>query len=731
MAYTLTLLGTDTQFSPGHVDNEYDKAETLSYVSTLVDKDKSENRLYPTDEVIKYRTSKIAVVDGPTTLGSEVGDRIARGVEAILEAISRGETDISITAHSRGAVEAILVAHELERIQMLLGKGGFDRSQLTNSVCKYTKAAMNGSHKKAFDALDLEKIASHIGNVKISMLNIDPVPGGNYMGITHASSLAWRDPRFYIVPKIVKEYEQYTYENERTRCFKPIVPKCASAETKFKLHSLPGHHGTGSGNLLDQQRGKNPTNKTTQHVQELVVVKLIDFLTRNGVAVTPKPLEEDPFPELTYQLFNGKSIIKEQLKSLYFRLYDEIIKNREAYQHFNKTSYAVLGQEQAILKKIWSITDQRIVHYQSHNDTYLETIVPPVPGGHFLNYEHARLHLNQELGLEEGKSLSETINKAVNRLIKICKHTSELKDLKINKQAEVNPSASVFLDKIAPTLDTKEGFELFLEGLGMLIEEVRRPYLQGQLTDPIERENLYNAVTRAFHLFNEYAQKNPQNELVKSILNTLNSDLKTTLETKQKTLNEQYEDLSIKLKSKKFFTVLQNKIQEIKTNLNEKTTGHDGSAYILDLHLQEFLRDAEELSNSNVKDIRAFLENKLEIFQKIEVTSELAQNTREWACLVLNEAIDDSLNYNVENLMAEIIKSYNELDKFKNALPDFKVLYNALDYEQWASQLEERRDHMVHLAARYIVNEGWILRKILSLFSKKIMYSINKLKHLP
>ncbi|HAU1790423.1 TPA: hypothetical protein ACVO2F_003003, partial [Legionella pneumophila] len=246
MPYTLTLLGTDTQFSPNRLEGAYDKAETLSYVSTLVSNNQPQDRTFPTDEIVKYRTSKIAVVDGPTTLGTEVGDRIARGVEAILEAISRGETDISIIAHSRGAVEAILVAHELERIQSLVEKGNFNRYQLTNSECRYTNRAMNrdANHTKAFDSLDLEKIANNIGRVKISMFNIDPVPGGNYMGITHASSLAWRDPRFYSIPKIVKEYEQYTYENERTRCFKPIVPKCASTETHFKLHTLPGHHGT-------------------------------------------------------------------------------------------------------------------------------------------------------------------------------------------------------------------------------------------------------------------------------------------------------------------------------------------------------------------------------------------------------------------------------------------------------------------------------------------------------
>lgn len=718
MPYTLTLLGTDTEFSPGFVDNAYDRAETLSYVSTLVSGETLNDKSFPTDETTRYRNSKVAVVNGPTTLGSEVGDRIARGVEAILEAISRGETDISIIAHSRGAVEAILVAHELERIQKLFEQGEVDRSELTNSVCKYTKTAMNGPHKEAYDSLDLKNISKHIGKVKISMFNIDPVPGGNYMGITHASSLAWRDPRFYTVPKIVQEYEQYTYENERTRCFKPIVPKCASSETKFKIHSLPGHHGTGSGNLLDQQRGENPTKKSTQHVQELVVVKLMDFLMRNGVAIAPKKPEEDPFENLMSQIFDGNEITKEKLESLYYELFNKIIENREAYRHFNQTSYAVLGQEQAIIRRLWNVIDQRIVHYQAHNDTYLETIVPPVPGGHFLNYEHARIHLNHELGLNDEMPLSETINTAVDKLVKICKHTHELRDLK-EKNKEIDPLASIILDKIAPTLDTKEGFELFLEGLGMLIEEVKRPYLQGELTDPIEREALYNAVSRTFSTFKEYSQKNPDNELAKTILSTFTSQLETTLETKRDTLNEQYLSIATRLKDKVFFTSLQQKIQEIKDNLNKESQGKDGSEYLLDLNLQKFLESSKDLSNSSVEEIRLFLEQELKSLQEIEVTSELAENTQQWACLLMDEAIDESPNYNVENLMAEFIKAYNDLDKFKKALPDFKALSSKLNYREWECQLESQRDHIVHMIARYIVKEGLDLEQDIKPLFKK------------
>ena len=715
MTFTLTLLGTDTAYSPGHVDRAYDKAETLSYVSTMIHGDQLKQ-----DDVTQFRNTNVAVINGPTTLGQEVGDRIARGVQAILEAMSRGEENISIIAHSRGAVEAILVAHELERIQTLLSNPGYDKSQLTNSVCKYTRAAMNGHHSAALSEIDLDKVAEHIGKAKLSILNIDPVPGGNFMVITHASSLAWRDPRFYTVPKIVSEYEQYTYENERTRCFKPIVPKCASSETKFTLNSLPGHHGTGSGNLSDQQRKLEP-NGSTDHVQELVIIKIIDFLKRHDVALSPVENPDDPFAHLITQLFPEGQYspdFDKQVQLLYYRLYNDIIKNREAYRHFNTTSYPTLGQEQAFIKRIWNVLDQRIVHYQAHNDTYLESIVPAVPGGHFLNYEHARIHLNQELGLRDDLPLSETINQSVDRFITLCRHKKALSDLKDKPVASENISASVVLDKFVATLDTKEGFELLLDGLGMLIEEVRRPYLQDEFTDPSAREALYYAVQRAFVEFKELA-KDPSNQLAQKINEVLNTSLESTLITKQKSLAEEYKGISVKLKGNEFFKILQNKVQEISTHLNEQSDGTNINEYQLDNKLKQTLEAIKELNSQhhNPQILRSFIEQELLSYKEfaggMELEHETAptQNSLDWVNMVMSEALDDSINYDIENMMAEVIKVHQHLEQFRKGLPDFKALNDQLDYSSWENGLEEQRDHLIQLVAQYIVKEGLDLHK--------------------
>ena len=699
MTYVLTLLGTDTTFSPGHVDNAYDKAETLSYVSTLIP-----GNPLPTDKVTEYKNDKVAVVDGPTTLGSEVGDRIARGVLSILEAISRGETDISIIAHSRGAVEAILVAHELERIQTLLATADLSndsavKAQLIDSACKYTKAAMNDPHGVAFNKLNLSEIAKHIGKVKVSMFNIDPVPGGNYMAITKASSLAWRDPRFYVLPKIVKEYEQYTYENERTRCFKPIVPKCASTETKFKLCSLPGHHGTGSGNLKSQQRTDVPKG-TTEHVQELVLLKIVDFLTRNGVTVSAELNDSDPFANKVALLLKDP-LTPERFEGLYFDLYKEILANKEAYTHFNTTAYATLGQEQALLKWLWKVVDQRIVHHQAHNDTFLETIVPPVPGDHFLNYEHARIHLNRELHLNKGLSLSETIQQASNRLVELCRHRKQLTDLK-------DLTASVMGDSLVPALETKQGFDLLLEGLGMLIEEVKRPYLQDQFTDPDVSAELYQVVSEAFDKFKD---KNlAENEWAKTILDTLNKNVGTTLETKRAGIEEQYTVLSQKLEKNEFFVSLQSKMKDVSENLKKQKTEED---LPLEVFLVNFLEELESHSKLTPSQLRSFIENQLGMLNKMEITNNLSISTRQVANFIMNEAIDDSLGYDTENLMREVIKSYKQLDEFKAALPNFKQLYADLPYDYWALGLAQKRAHMIHLAAQYIAEKGLDLETVI------------------
>jgi hypothetical protein len=570
MTFTLTLLGTDTVYSPGILINAFDKAETLSYVSSLIPGEPID-----VDEVTTFRNSNVAVVNGPKTFGREVGDRITRAVLAILEAISRGETNICIVAHSRGAVEAILVAHELERIKAILQNPLACRSEITNSVCPYTKRKMKELFGLNFGGLDLEKITNNIDGIQLSLFNVDPVPGGNYLGFTHATKLAWRDKRFYKLPKIVREYEQYICENERTRCFKVIVPKCLSPETIFKLHTLPGHHGTGSGNLKDQQRRDNPTGKTTEHAQQLMIVKIIDFLKRHDVTLRGNKLKDDPFAEITARLFDKEGqyslSFEQQVKSLYLDLYDKIIDNKAGYDHFDTTSYATLGQEQGIRRRVRAIIHQRIVHYHTHNHLHLKAVIPPVISLYFLNHEHARIYLHKELNLETASvSFDETLALSIKRLLEICLHNKELKELKENIAFAKGASSAPNYPSSPHEISSKEGFELLLHASVTMIDEMLWRYLQDERTDLSHREVLHTSVKNAFNTLKNFTQTHPENGLAKIVLSTLNLNLKATLEAKSKALNHQYCATTKKHKAKKLIANMQKAVHKIHEILDEQ-----------------------------------------------------------------------------------------------------------------------------------------------------------------
>ncbi|AOW51412.1 TPA: hypothetical protein JBB06_12580 [Legionella pneumophila subsp. pneumophila] len=704
MAYTLTLLGTDTAFTP-NPDNGYEKGETLSYVSTLVNRQGAEEQ--SDDSITKYRNLKIAVVDGPDTMGKEVGDRIARGVASILEAISRGETKISIMAHSRGAVEAILVAHELERIQENF-KRDKNSPDLRNSECGLTKTAME-AQKDTYESLNLEGIAKNINNVELSIFNIDPVPGGDFLG----APVGWKDDRFFRVPKIVKEYEQCVYENERTRCFKAIVPKCDSSDTKFNLFSLPGHHGTGSGNLKDQQQHPvDMEGKTTEHAQQLMIIKLIDFLTRNEVAIKPgqdrtqEQLDNDPLYKLIQPLIDeeGKSK-KEELKAIYLTLYQEIINNKAAYERFNKTSYPVLGQEQSIQRVFGSYRDDRIILHQAYKDAFLSDVLPHLPGGHFVNYDHARLTINQELGLKDGLPLNEVIDKTVDRLGEIMKHSSKLNMLKKGDGEANDLSQSVLDDNCAHAIQSETGFNILVDSLEGVIGEVGNIYCHDKHKSmgEEEREALFHSVKRAIDSFKN--DELEDNELAKTVREKINTTVKSILTDKINRLNQDADILS-----KKQGHNLSEVINTAFTDLLKSPSLND---YEYEDKLNEF-RDFNnhiisllKLKPPQIKESKALLEEKLKSLEKADPPDILDKDMTNF----FGELLDFIPDYDVNQLMEDATQLYDELESFKESFTHFKELNDSLDYAQWQSDLEGKQRQLIDQTARYIQKNNLNLEK--------------------
>ncbi|HAT1728614.1 TPA: hypothetical protein I8Z41_002772 [Legionella pneumophila] len=702
MAYTLTLLGTDTTFTP-KPDTGYKYGETLSYVSTLVDRQGEQAQL--SDDIPKYRNSNITVVDGPDTMGKAVGGRIARGVASILEAISRGETDISIMAHSRGAVEAILVAHELERIQenFKQGKGSAD---LRNSKCPLTKTAME-AQKDTYESLNLEGIANNINNVKLSIFNIDPVPGGDFLG----APVGWKDERFFRVPKIVKEYEQCVYENERTRCFKAIVPKCDSSDTKFNLFSLPGHHGTGSGNLNDQQSSPiKIEGKTTEHAQQLMIIKLIDFLTRNGVAIKPgqnsdeEQVNNPSFDDLIQPLFDDGKIKKEELKEKYLTLYQEIAKNKAAYEHFNTTSYPVLGKEQSIQKLFGRYRDDRIILHQVYEDAFLSDVLPHLPGGHFVNYDHAHLTINQELGLEDGLPLNQVIDKTVSRLGEIMKHSSKLANLN-NEDAKANDlSQSVLDDNCAHAIQSKEGFNILVDSLEGLIGEVGNIYFHDKhkSMEEGERNALFNSVKGAIDLFKS-ADLN-DNELATTVREKIDTTIKEILEGKITRLNDDAEILSQKL-GENLSEEVNSAFDKLLLTLRPEDVNND--------RINEFdgfknqLISLLESKPPQIKESRELLEEKLKSFEKTDPPDVVNESMTSF----FGELLEIIPDYDVNKLMEDANQLYDEFDSFKESFSSFKELNDSLNYAQWQTELEEKQRQLIDQTARYIQKNNLNLEK--------------------
>lgn len=83
------------------------------------------------------------MINGPTILGSEVGERIVQGLFLALRAAAAGKTSLQIAAHSRGAVETILILHELDRIKkelagLMLKEKKYDLASLPSTENFYT-----------------------------------------------------------------------------------------------------------------------------------------------------------------------------------------------------------------------------------------------------------------------------------------------------------------------------------------------------------------------------------------------------------------------------------------------------------------------------------------------------------------------------------------------------------------------------------------------------------------
>lgn len=305
--FLLTMLGTDTTLTPitkktkkdhvlkkGEVVSDYPKGESLSLVSMQVQvAEKTDINQSP----IPYKTDDVTVINGPTTSGANVGEKIGFGVAEILLAVARGQHPINIIAHSRGAVQSALIIHEIQAVQnMIAACNSIDEviAELLRQQTERhkTKKPINNTpdiieHLKAQlqvipqeeRATWFESLKKNIPNTSINFLGVDPVPGDCF-------PITWYDDRYFTIPPIAKNVQILYYENEHSSLgFTPAWIQPESTEQKFVCYTIPGHHGTGSaGNNGSQQKVVMTDSEVkATHVQKLLIYKLLDFLNQHGV----------------------------------------------------------------------------------------------------------------------------------------------------------------------------------------------------------------------------------------------------------------------------------------------------------------------------------------------------------------------------------------------------------------------------------------------------------------
>jgi hypothetical protein len=464
--HNAVFLGTDTAYEK-KVDPAIKglvRAETLSFHYDMLPEDDGNSK---------------SILDGPDTAGTNVYEKIAEGAMQLLDAIGDGANVVNISAHSRGAVEAILVANFLYQLQLacaedankdknildiikdlqlqqtghLDDKKDFDQSQAELNKVKAvfaTNAKLREQIAKLISKSD--GIKTHIADHKINILAIDPVPGDFSVGIAWVwtiASISWIDQQMFNIPPNVDHYQQYLYAHEDSRGFKPILPSPQdSTRTKVDIDILPGHHGSGSGNLCHQEGtvvtltdGKTPGDTST--VQELLLCKLVDFSEQHSQykftdADVDKASEKDPNTDPEQLAVVGLTSLKDLVKkyisshtagesraSIRKALYKKMVANKAAYEILRAFSYYSsyirgFGSEQSLKRTLptsfremidrWitrpflkgSImpVESRIFYTERRDNNHihcLDAFFRPCFTSDIVNSEHAQLQLDSVL----------------------------------------------------------------------------------------------------------------------------------------------------------------------------------------------------------------------------------------------------------------------------------------------------------------------------------------------
>ena len=712
--YFLFMLGTDTVYTPKPTypheltkdtvvpkeQRAYVNGESLSYMARVVaDKLGENDPEINIDQPLSFSTPSVDVVNGPTTLGSEVGERIAQGVFLILKALAEGKQNIQISAHSRGAVESILIAHEIERIKTELNTKPSQTIHqiMAKSPCTYTAKAVKKLFADVKESPEVRtKLANRISSAKINMFLMDPVPGGSWRGI--GKFVAWTDERFYVKPPC-SNAELLIFRDERTRCFIPI---------KFKDQTpliLPGHHGTASGNIYTQQFDDitvDGDDKDSSLVQKLAIIKLLNFINNStGLfdrVTSPVDLEHPVLDEVANQFFSAG---KEDRVELLLEMYKKIQLSDKAYRFLAGTAYAYLGREA-------SSSGARYVHADGHNYTSLDSLSPSL-GGQFINKEHAFLyllkHMEFKLNSEEYQP-DELITQLGNVLSSI--FTGYIQAL---EPKEADMSSSLILRSHA-LLGSEADRKATFEAISVFLETISQKYLRNHLSLEV-KTNLLAEIDKVFATLQQF-KRQPQDAPINKIIDEcdliLRSSLKNTAQIHYASLIDQSNELNARLKNylvpnkqfKESFSIFLEQLGLAATEENERS-------YII----RSVINALKEVSPVTVINIKTVLNEQLQALQdgdhleKREALAQILECTLNTECNLDRyfelDTVDDASS------LTELDLLYDNIDTLINGFDHVKHLAGAQPLDIDIELLSTHRDRLIKLAAEILIKKSWDL----------------------
>ncbi|CAM3016509.1 hypothetical protein [Legionella worsleiensis] len=712
--YFLFMLGTDTVYthrptatepftSPADVpkpQRAYIYGETLSYMAQVVaDRlDEGEPEIN-TAQPLSFSTPSVDVVNGPTTLGYEVGERIAQGVFLVLQALAEGKQTIQISAHSRGAVESILIAHELERIktelQMEPGKTLFQI--MSQSPCTYTKKAVVKFFSEVNEPVEVrQELSKRLTSCQINMFLIDPVPGGSYLGL--GRKIAWRDDRFYQKPPC-SHAELIIFRDERTRCFIPVKPQGLIPLI------LPGHHGTASGNVYTQQFDDitiTDSHNDTSLVQKLAVFKLLHFINKSTNLLNRIPktvaLEHSELDIISNE-FGRKN--EQERAQFILELYKEIRKNDQAYQYFSATSYAVLGREA-------SKTHARYIHADGHNYTSLDTLSSSF-GRKFINKEHAILYLLQLGNFEQSAEESQP-DDLIRQLDSLLNTILTAYDQAVS--APVDGLASLVLNSQA-LLHNDEDRKTTFEALSLILETIGQRFLRNHLS-VAEKSNLLSSIDGIFgtlQRFKKPAHDAPINKIISECESILRTNFKNTAQTYYSSLIEQSNRMLEQLRS------YGSQGDQINGTVNSFIAGLERSVTPDDEHYPLIIQVITALKAVSPVSISAF---RTALNEQISSIQDENKSGMEQALTIIAQNVtspEHNLDYYLEldsesddSLFAKLDRLHDEFESLINGFNHVKHLAGEQELNMDINTLTIHSDLLIRCAADKLVKSNSDLR---------------------